>query len=158
MDMAGTPYSAALWCCSAATLQRASGPSKAPVEERLIIVTSDRPDGDATEPLKSRLQAGRSPENDGYVIGKAQAGLPMMYGFSIAYIVPCVGVGIPNWRPSSTTLPPSQGSSSRLPRSRSSAIDAFMAGGAWLLNSMTFSIALSGSATPLARPTSKVSR
>ena len=55
--------------------------------------------------------------------------LPITYGFSIAYIMLCVGVGTPSSRPSSTTLPLSQGSSSRLPRSRSSAIEAFMSGG-----------------------------
>src|SRR6266702_1785802 len=43
--------------------------------------------------------------------------------------MPCVGVGTPSLRPSSTTLPPSQGNSSRLPRSRSSDIDRFLPGG-----------------------------
>ena len=35
---------------------------------------------------------------------------PITYGFSIAYITLCVGVGTPSWRPSSATLPPSHGS------------------------------------------------
>src|SRR6266567_3114609 len=66
--------------------------------------------------------------------------------------MPCVGVGTPSLRPSSTTLPPSQGNSRRLPRSRSSAIDAFMAGGTWLVKSRIFSSASAGRATRLARP------
>lgn len=62
-------------------------------------------------------------------IRAAQLGVPMMYGFSSAYIMPWTGVGTFSFLPNSTTLPPSQGSSSRLPRSRSRAMDAFMAGG-----------------------------
>src|SRR5437870_13877696 len=57
------------------------------------------------------------------------AGAPIAYGFSTAYIMAWVGVAMPSSRPSAATLPLSQGSSSRLPRSRSTAIEAFMAGG-----------------------------
>jgi hypothetical protein len=63
----------------------------------------------------------------------------MMYGFSIAYITLCVGVETPSFRPRSTSFRPSHGSSSRLPRSRSSAIDAFMMDGARDVKFMTVS-------------------
>ena len=59
----------------------------------------------------------------------SQRAPPIAYGFSIACIIACVGVGMPNCLPSSTTLPLSHGTSRRLPRSRSSAIEAFMVGG-----------------------------
>ena len=34
--------------------------------------------------------------------------LPITYGFSIAYITLCVGIGTPSCLPSSATLPPSE--------------------------------------------------
>src|SRR5207245_5212823 len=83
---------------------------------------------------------------------------PIAYGFSIAYSIACVGVGMPYCLPSSTTLPESHGTSSRLPRSRSSAIEAFIGGGMELVSATILSTASAGSETPLARPTSATSR
>src|SRR5262249_25793722 len=80
-------------------------------------------------------------------------GVPITYGFSAAYMNACVGVGTPSWRPSSTTLPPSHGSSMRLPRWRSSAIDGFMVGGAPALKASMRSSVSAGSLTPRALPT-----
>ena len=72
----------------------------------------------------------RSGAGGGRLYIRAYPGVPMTYGFKSAYSMPWTGVGTCSALPSSTTLPPSQGSSNRLPRSRSSAIDAFIAGGA----------------------------
>ena len=58
-----------------------------------------------------------------------QIGAPLAYGFSAAYMTSKVGVGTPSSRPSATTLPASHGSSSRLPRNRSTAIEGIISGG-----------------------------
>ncbi len=69
----------------------------------------------------------------------------------------CVGVGTPCFLPSSTTLPDSHGSSMRLPRNRSTAIEGRSCGGTLRLKFRVFSTASAGRTTPMARPTEATS-
>ena len=67
-----------------------------------------------------------------------------------------IGVSTPRSRPMRTTAPLSQGSSSGLPRSRSSSIDDFDPGGRSFMILVNSAAAPAGTATPLARATAMV--
>jgi hypothetical protein len=83
--------------------------------------------------------------------GRTQLGAPCAYGLSAAYIVSCVGVGTPSLRPSATTLPPSHGNSSLLPRKRSTAMEGNNSGGALRVRASVAASISAGRPTPRAR-------